>query len=179
MVKLNRYFEDFSKHVGIPIIEDRNGQIVSITTLKKKYVPELEGSALQEQPRQDPERKSDSDIEKGPKDGPPPDTGMLKTSDQRYLQQKSRPLSRFRFIIFLQCVNDIPVRQLRTHPPDSYCVEIVVLDQVLRYKIEPDFLQIQPEEPRFCRIDMNRFSVKYFFSKKRQSLRQYINEAKV
>ena len=68
---------------------------------------------------------------------------------------------------------------MRAHPPQNYWIEVDVLDSVLRYKIEPQYLQVDPLNPEFCRIDMNRCSVKYFFSNKRFGLQRYINEEKV
>ena len=203
MVRLNEHFEQFAKHVGIPIAVDRNGQIVSITTLKKKVVPDLDGveldtlnagspynsppsrqnsrahiASLADDPKVGMARQAEAFLAQGDQNN-----GMLKTSTKGYLQQKKRMLNRYRFIVFLHCINDIPIRQVRTHPPKNFWVEMDVLDQTLKYKIEPQFLQVQPPEvpglePEFCRIDMNRCSVKYFFSQKRQGVRQYVQQAK-
>lgn len=212
MVSLNNEFLRFSRRTGIHIQEDRNGQIVSITTLKKKDVPELENPAttptgLGNQAKHTSEEEEDEDFANDSscfgkskvRGGDsmavlPLDAGVLKTSNQQYLQLKSRVMTRFRYIVFLHCINDIPVRQMRTHPQETFWVEIEVLDQVLRYKIEPQFLQVQPPElddqnregqqeltdkKDLCRIDMNRLSVKYFFSHGRDSLRNYVQDAKV
>lgn len=207
MVSLNENFSEYSKRTGIPITIDRNGQIVSITTLKKKNVLELENPAdkpaeiLTKSPQKSVYRNDDDDQYEESSYNPynkkheeseaivPIDMGILRTANQCYLQQKSRVLTRFRYIVFLHCINDIPVRQLKTHPSETFWIEIEVLDQVLRYKVEPQFLQMQKDEEDqsqdenikdgLCRIDMNRLSVKYFFSNGRDSLRDFIQEAKV
>lgn len=201
---MNENFSEFSKRTGIPINVDRNGQIVSITTLKKKNVLELENPAensskvvSKKSPQSSVYRNEDDEIEESTFNRQkeereailPLDMGILRTANQCYLQQKSRVLTRFRYIVFLHCINDIPVRQLKTHPPENFWVEIEVLDQVLRYKVEPQFVQMQKDDEKsddsqgikdgLCRIDMNRLSIKYFFSDRRESLRQFIQEAKV
>lgn len=201
MVDLNDSFLEFSKCTGIPVQGDRNGQIVSITTLKKKDVPELEnpdeppqtvGSPKQQNNSHNRyDRESDYNGEESSylvnhqspmeqsRVAIPLDTGILRTSNKQYVQLKPRKLTRFRYIVFLQCINDIPIRQMRTHPQETYWVEIEVLDQVLRYKVDPQYLQVQPESEGFCRIDMNRLSIKHFFSNGRDGLRNYVQEAKV
>lgn len=201
MVDLNDSFLEFSKCTGIPVQGDRNGQIVSITTLKKKDVPELENPA--ENPSNlgkteakryeneikevDYDQRADESSYFQNRQSPveesrvliPLDTGVLRTSNQQYVQLKPRKMTRFRYIVFLQCINDIPIRQMRTHPQEIYWVEIEVLDQVLRYKVDPQYLKVQPESEGFCRIDMNRLSIKYFMSNGRDGLRDYILNAKV
>jgi hypothetical protein len=204
MVSLNEHFSDFSKRTGIPINIDRNGQIVSITTLKKKNVLELENPAenaskvaAKRSPQSSLYKGEDEDFEESAYNRRneeseailPLDMGILRTANQCYLQQKPRSLTRFRYIVFLHCINDIPVRQLKSHPPEHFWVEIDVLDQVLRYKVETQYVQMQKDDDTsedsngtkegLCRIDMNRLSIKYFFSDKTDSLRQYIQEAKV
>ena len=170
MVLLNTEFEQFSKHCGIPVMRDRNGQAVSITTLKDKPVLDLDVPQVEQG-----SHYPDDVPEEEPKNE---ELGLVRLGGDSYLQQKSRQLSRFRFIIFLQCINDIPVRQVRTHPLDTFWLEVDVLDHVLRYKVEPQYLQIQKDEPGFCRLDMNRLSIKYFFSEDRQGLKAYIHQAK-
>lgn len=203
MVNLNELFAEYSRRTGIPITVDRNGQIVSITTLKKKNVLEIENTADKSIKKRTmsslkPDAYDEDDIynessyanrKEESEAMLPMDMGILRTANDCYLQQKSRVLTRFRYIVFLHCINDIPVRQMRTHPPETFWVEIDVLDQVLRYKIEPQYLQMQQGDSKsndgtnssegLCRIDMNRLSVKYFFSNGRDSLRHFIQEAKV
>jgi len=187
MVQLNKYFEAFSTDCGIHFKSEKNDQTVSITTLKEKKVPELETSPSGLQNNDDGSEDEHDQHKSNNNNSKYDPAGIIRISNDTYLQQKPRLLNRFRFVTFLQCVNDIPVRQIKTHPPDSFSIEIDVLDQVLHYKIEMQYLQKQKDEPQvegekkkeFCRIDMNRLSVKYFFSHERQSLRTYIHQAKV
>ena len=204
MVELNKTFERLAKHIGVPVMCDRNGQIVSITTLKKKNVPDLDNpfgqvedggrlgdskEASEVEPHtEESSVRGDADLEpdgwnvevlnRNPSTA---EMGTLPISATNFLQQKSCFLSSFRFVVFMQCINDIPWYQMRTHPPDSYTIEVEVLDQVLRYKIEPQFLKLQQDEAGsdFCRVDLNRCCVKYFFSNQRAGLQRYMDEAKV
>jgi hypothetical protein len=171
MVELNDNFVRFSELMGVHMKKDRNGQIVSITTLKKPAIEMEEGLAdpleLINQNNHDHSEYSD-DYEQEYTSKEPPKKG--------YFQQKSKMMSSFRMLMFLQSISEIPIATLQKEP-GNYQIEVHLLDQVFKYKIEPQYLEKQSED--MCRINMNRFCMKYFFSEQRTSLRSFIQKEKV